>query len=291
MDRIIRAISSDGLIKMSAVSTRGITERARNIHHSPPVVTAALGRLLAAASMMGNMLKEENGSVTIRVDGGGPVGSLITVSDSSGNVRGYVQNPNVDIPNRPDGKLNVGGAVGADGLITVTKDIGLKEPYVGSAQLISGEIAEDVAGYYVESEQVGAACGLGVLIDTDQSVLASGGYIVELMPGASETLLTQLEGNIKELGAVTHWLRDEEPEVLVNGVLRGFAPRILERGSVEYRCYCTRERVREALLSTGEENLSEMAAAGKDAEVTCQFCDRIQIFSPQEIEKLLKEKR
>lgn len=287
MDKIIRAISSDGLIKMSAVSTRGITERARNIHHSPPVVTAALGRLLAATSMMGNMLKVEKGSITIRVDGGGPVGSLITVSDSCGNVRGYVQNPNVEIPKRPDGKLNVGGAVGKNGLITVTKDMGLKEPYVGSAQLISGEIAEDVAGYYVESEQVGAACGLGVLVDTDQSVLASGGYIIELMPGAPEMIPTQLEDNIKTLGAVTNWLRDEDPEELINGALRGFSPKIMEQGSVEYKCYCTRERVKAALLSSGEENLKEMANSDTDVEVTCQFCDRIQTFSPQEIGTLL----
>lgn len=287
VDKIIRAISADGLIKISAVSTRHITERARNIHHSLPVVTAALGRLLAATSMMGNMLKVEKGSVTIRVNGGGPVGSLITVSDSSGNVRGYVQNPNIDIPKRPDGKLNVGGAVGRDGLITVTKDIGLKDPYVGSAELISGEIAEDVAVYYVESEQVGAACGLGVLVDTDQSVLASGGYIVELLPGAPETLLMQLESNIKELGSVTTHLLQEEPIALVNGVLRGLGPRVLDEGAVEYRCHCTRERVREALLSTGEKNLREMAASSEEIEITCQFCDKVEGFSPEEIGKLL----
>lgn len=289
MDKIIRAISSDGFIKMSAVSTKGITERARIIHKSLPVVTAALGRLMAATSMMGNMLKEDKGSVTIRVNGGGPVGSLITVSDSMGNVRGYVQNPNVDIPKRPDGKLNVGGAVGRDGMITVTKDIGMRENYVGSAQLISGEIAEDVAAYYVESEQVGAACGLGVLIDTYQSVLASGGYIVELMPGASEELLEKLEKNIKDMGAVTQWLRGEEPVNLINGVLKGFEPRILEQDTVEYRCYCSRERVVEALISTGEDSLKEMATSGEITEVSCQFCDKVEKFTPDEIQELMKK--
>lgn len=283
MDKIIRAISDDGLIKMSAVSTRGMTERARNIHKCLPVVTAALGRLMAATSMMGAMLKQERGSVTIRVNGGGPVGSLITVSDSIGNVRGYVQNPQVDIPKRPDGKLNVGGAVGRDGLITVTKDIGLKEPYVGSARLISGEIAEDVAGYYVESEQVGAACALGVLVDIDQSVLAAGGYIVELLPGAPEELLGGLEANIEELGPVTQSLGGEEPEKLVSAVLKGFNPRILDRGTVEYRCYCSRQRVIEAIKSTGDTVMREMADSPEDTEVSCQFCDKVHHFTPEEI--------
>lgn len=290
MDKIIKAISDDGLIKMSAVSTRGMTERARNISKCLPVVTATLGRLMAATSMMGAMLKQERGSVTIRVNGGGPIGSLITVSDYSGNVRGYVQNPHVDIPKRPDGKLNVGGAVGRDGLITVTKDIGLKEPYIGSASLISGEIAEDVAGYYAESEQIGAACGLGVLVDTDQSVLAAGGYIVELLPGASEELLTRLEANIKALGAVTQSLCDEEPEKLIYAVLNGFNPHMLEEGTVEYRCYCSRERVVEALRSTGDKAIRDMADSGADTEVSCQFCDRLHHFTPKEMEAMLSEK-
>lgn len=287
MDKIIRAMSADGMVKISAVSTKNLTERARNIHKSLPVVTAALGRLLAATSMMGNMLKYEKGSVTIRVNGGGPIGSLIAVSDYEGNVRGYVQNPNVELPKRPDGKLNVGGAVGRDGLITVTKDIGMREPYNGSAQLISGEIAEDVAAYYVESEQVGAACGLGVLVDTDQSVLASGGYIVELLPGAPDDAITKLEANIKELGAVTSSLGEQEPIRLVEGVLMGLNPEILEEGSVEYRCYCTRERVLEALRSTGKEALSEMANSGEEIEVSCQFCDKVEKFKSEEIQGLL----
>lgn len=287
MDKIIRAMSADGMVKISAVSTKNLTERARNIHKSLPVVTAALGRLLAATSMMGNMLKYEKGSVTIRVNGGGPIGSLIAVSDYEGNVRGYVQNPNVELPKRPDGKLNVGGAVGRDGLITVTKDIGMREPYNGSAQLISGEIAEDVAAYYVESEQVGAACGLGVLVDTDQSVLASGGYIVELLPGAPDDAITKLEANIKELGAVTLSLGEQEPIRLVEGVLMGLNPEILEEGSVEYRCYCTRERVLEALRSTGKEALSEMANSGEEIEVSCQFCDKVEKFKSEEIQGLL----
>ena len=290
MDKIIRAISTDGFIKIAAVSTRGMTERVRNIHRCLPVVTAALGRLMAATSIMGNALKQQDGSVTVRVDGGGPIGSMITVSDSQGNVRGYVQNPNVDLPKRPDGKLDVGRAVGRQGLITVTTDIGMREPYIGSSQLISGEIAEDVAGYYAESEQVGAACGLGVLIDADQSVLAAGGYIVELMPGAPDDVLSELERNIEQLGAVTGWLRHEEPEELIYGALKGFDAKILESGEVEYRCYCTRERVLRALKSTGEETLRDMADSGEEAEVSCQFCDMVHRFSPEEIRTLLDEK-
>lgn len=289
MDKIIRALSEDGAVKLSTVSSRMLTERARTIHKSTPVISAAMGRLMAATAMMGAMLKEENGSVTIRINGGGPAGSLIAVADSYGNPRATVQNVQVDLPKRPDGKLNVGCAVGHDGLITVTKDIGLKEPYVGSANLISGEIAEDVAAYYVESEQVGAACGLGVLVDTDQSVLAAGGFIAQLLPGADEALLTKLESNIKELGPVTEQLRGESPEALVNGVLKGLSPVILEESPIEYRCTCGRERVQEALKSTGSDALREMASAAEDTLVTCQFCDKVQRFSPEEIANLLKE--
>lgn len=200
-----------------------------------------------------------------------------------------MQNPAVDIPKRPDGKLNVGGAVGTNGLITVSKDVGMKDAYVGSASLISGEIAEDVAGYYVESEQVGAACGLGVLVDTDQSVLASGGYIVELMPGAPEKLLTRLETNIARLGAVTRTLFSQKPQALVNAVLDGFNPRVLERSNIEYRCYCSRERVLEALKSTGEKALREMADSGAVTETSCQFCDKLQHFTPEELAELISQ--
>lgn len=283
MDKIMRAMSADRAVKLSAVSSRDLTEQARRIHKTTPVITAALGRLMAATAMMGAMLKEKEGSVTIRVNGGGPAGSLITVSDSAGNPRSYVQNSQVDLPKRPDGKLNVGGAVGTDGLITVTKDLGLREPYVGSTALISGEIAQDVAAYYVESEQVGAACGLGVLVDTDQSVLSAGGFIVELMPGAPEDLLTLLEANIRELGPVTKQLRREAPEVLVEGVLKGLEPVILEEAPIEYQCNCSRERVVEALKSTGSDALKEMAESEVDIVVTCQFCDKVHRFTPEEL--------
>ena len=180
-DQLVRAITSDGMVKAVAVSTRDLTERARNIHKTLPVATAALGRTLAAASMLGNALKEQQGSVTLQIKGGGPLGSILAVSDCEGNVRGYVQNPQVDLPLRSDGKLNVGAAVGGDGTLTVMRDLGLKEPYVGSVELLSGEIAEDLAAYFVESEQIPTACALGVLVDRDQSVRAAGGYLIQLL--------------------------------------------------------------------------------------------------------------
>jgi len=286
MDKLIRAISEDGRVKFSAVSLKNTVEHARQIHRTLPVATAALGRSMAAASMMGAMLKGKNESLTLRINGGGPLGSIIVVSDSEGNVRGYVQNPAIDLPKRPDGKLNVGEAVGRNGLISVTKDFGFGDPYVGSTNLVSGEIAEDVAAYYVESEQVGAAVALGVLVDRDQSVLAAGGYLVELLPGAPEETLAVLEQNITSTGAVTDTLKDHPPEILVEKVLQGMTPRILETQAVEYRCYCTRDRVIDALRSTGEQTLREMAESGEDTTVTCQFCDQVQSFTPAEIEAL-----
>lgn len=288
MDNLIRAISDDGLIKLTAVSLRHAVERGRQIHRSLPVVTAALGRTMSAASMMGAMLKGDDSSVTLRVNGGGPAGSIIVVADSGGNVRGYVQNPAVDLPKRPDGKLAVGAAVGIDGLLTVTKDFGFGEPYVGSTNLVSGEIAEDVAAYYVESEQVGAAVALGVLVDRDQSVLAAGGYIVELLPGAPEELLVTLEQNIRATGPVTDTLKDHGPEVLAQRVLQGFMPRILETRPVAYRCYCSRERVKKALISAGPVALAEMAEGEDGTEVTCQFCDAVHNFSAEEVRGLLE---
>ena len=271
---------------MTAVSIKEAVEYARNTHKTLPVVTAALGRTLAAASMMGAGFKTEKASLTLRLNGGGPVGSVIAVSDSEGNIRGYAQNPSLDLPKRPDGKLNVGAAVGTDGLLTVIRDLGFGEPYVGSSNLISGEIAEDVANYYVESEQIGAAVGLGVLVDVDQSVIAAGGYIVELLPGAAEEILLALEENIQKTGVVTGVLKDAPPERLVELVLAGFAPRVLDERAVKYRCYCSRERVVAALLQTGETALLEMAESGEDTEVTCQFCDKIQSFTAEEMRGL-----
>ena len=297
MDEVIRAVSCDGNIMISAVSTRDLTERARKIHTTLPVMTAALGRTLAAASMIGHTLKDPGAAVTIRINGGGPAGTILAVSDSSGNVRGYAQNPQVDLPKKPNGKLDVGGAVGTDGMLTVIRDLNMKEPYVGSVQLVSGEIAEDLAAYFYASEQTRAAVGLGVLVGTDQSVLAAGGFIVQLLPGTPDGLsevperplensAEVLEKNIAGLGAVTEVLRDGTAEKLVLRVLEGLEPRILERTPVEYKCYCSRERVLEVVSGIDPSELEEVRAAGEPLEVTCQFCDIVYQIEPDEIERI-----
>jgi len=283
MDELVRAIAGDGFIKISAVSTRDLTERARNIHKTLPVVTAALGRTLAAASIMGNSLKVEDGSVTVRINGGGPIGSIIVVSDSQGNVRGYPQNPMVDLPLKPNGKLDVGAAVGRDGTLTVIKDLNMKEPYVGSVQLVTGEIAEDFTYYYVESEQIPAACALGVLVDRDQSVKTAGGYVIQLLPGAPDSLLDRLEQNIAKAGAVTGILQNTDAEGMIKLVLEGFEPKILEHTPISYKCYCSEERVSGAIAGIGKDELDEIIKDGKPIEVACQFCEKVYTFPVDKI--------
>ena len=287
-DQLIRAISRDGLIKVSAVSTRDLTERARQIHKTLPVATAALGRLLAGASMMGNALKEEAASLTLQIKGGGPLGTLLAVSDHEGNVRGTVENPAVDIPLREDGKLDVGTAVGNQGTLTVIRDLRMKEPYVGSVGLLWGEIAEDIALYFVESEQIPTACGLGVLVDRDQSVLSAGGYLVQLLPGAGEETAERLEASLRAAGPVTELLKaDPDPEALLRAALPGLALEVLEKRPIAYRCDCSRERMERALISLGREELRAMIDEQGSAELTCRFCDNVQRFSREELEALL----
>ena len=288
-DQLIRAISKDGSIKASAVSTRGLTERARQIHRTLPVATAALGRLLAGASMMGSALKEDGASLTLQIKGGGPLGTLLAVSDNQGNVRGTVDNPAVELPLRPDGKLDVGSAVGNQGTLTVIRDLNMKEPYVGSVGLLWGEIAEDLALYFVESEQVPTACVLGVLVDRDQSVLAAGGYLIQMLPGASEDAADQLEASIRAAGAVTELLRrDQDPEVLLRQVMAGIPIDILEKNPIEYRCDCSRARMERALISLGREELRSMIDEQGGAELTCRFCDNVQRFTREDLEGLLE---
>ena len=291
MDRILRATAADGFIKMSAVSAKDTVQRAKDIHKCTPTTAAALGRTLCAASMMGNLLKEDNGSLTIRINGGGPIGSVIAVSDSKGYVRGYVTNPAVDLPLRSDGKIDVGGAVGRDGMLTVSRDIGLTQPYVGSTELVSGEIAEDLTAYLLESEQVPSACGLGVLIDTDLSVKAAGGFIVQLMPGAPDEYIDVLEENIFMMDQLTTILSEDGLEAVFEQVLKGLPYHIVDEDEVGYRCYCSRERVGDAILGVGEGELESMINEGKDIDVSCQFCDTVYTFTPDDLRKLLDESK
>ena len=288
-DRIVRAISGDGLVQAAAICSRDLTERARQIHRTLPVGTAALGRTLSAASLMGNALKVPGASLTLQIKGGGPLGTVLAVSDEEGNVRGYVTHPEVDLPLRQDGKLDVGAAVGHEGTLTVIKDLQMKEPYVGTIDLMGGEIAEDVAAYFVESEQIPTACGLGVLVDRDQSVRAAGGYLIQLLPGAGEDTIVRVEGGIMAAGSVSALLdKDPDPENLLRTVLSDFDMQILETSPVEYRCYCSRERVERALISLGEQELEDILREQGKCQLTCQFCDAVYDFSGDDLSRLLE---
>lgn len=282
-NEIIRATGAEGYIKMAVIAARGMVERARTIHSTAPTATAALGRALCAASLLGNAMKEDDASITLRFGGDGPIGGVVAVADHEGNVRGYVGNPAVDLPLRPDGKLNVGAAVGKNGTLTVSRDIGLKEPYIGSTELVSGEIAEDVTAYLLESDQVPSACGLGVLVDTDTSVKAAGGFIVQLMPGADEKLIDILEENIFMMDQLTTILDEDGAEEVFAQVLKGIEYHIVSHEDVSYRCYCSRERVEEALASITPDELRELTEAGENCEVDCQFCDKKYIFTPDDL--------
>lgn len=274
-DYIVRAISTDGLVQAAAICSRELTERARQIHHASPVATAALGRALAGASMMGNALKGQGASLTLQIKGGGPLGTVLAVSDAQGNVRGYVANPQVDLPLRDDGKLDVGGAVGGEGTITVIKDLHMKEPYVGTVDLMGGEIAEDIAGYFVESEQIPTACALGVLVDRDHSVKAAGGYLIQLMPGAGEDTIAKVEGGIMAAGPVSAILdRDPDPEHLLRTVMSDFELKILETCPVSYKCYCSRQRVERALLSLGADELEGILREQGSCHMTASSATR-----------------
>ena len=287
-DRIVRAISSDGMVQAAAIYSRNLTERARQIHKTLPVATAALGRALAGASMMGNALKGQGASLTLQIKGGGPLGTVLAVSDNEGNVRGYVTNPQVELPLRADGKLDVGGAVGHEGTLTVIKDLHMKEPYVGTIDLLGGEIAEDIAGYFVESEQIPTACGLGVLVDRDQSVKSAGGYLIQLLPGATEDTIVKVEGGIMAAGPVSALLeQDPDPEHLLRTVMSDFDLKILETQPVSYKCYCSRERVERALISLGRKELEDMLREQGGCQLSCQFCDAVYDFSKEDLEKLL----
>lgn len=287
-DEIVRAITGDGLVKAVAITGRDMVERARNIHTTLPVATAALGRTMLGASMMGDMLKEQNGSLTLQIKGGGPLGTILAVADCDGNVRGYVQNPHVELMEIEPGKLNVGAAVGETGTLTVIKDIGLKEPYVGSIGMFTGEIADDLAMYFVESEQIPTACALGVLVGTDQSVTSAGGYIIQLLPGATEEIITQIEAGVRKLGPVSRALEGGmDAEALIKAVLEDFEVTILEKRPVEYRCYCSEERVTRALISMGREELTDLIEEQGEADLTCQFCDKVYHYSKEDLEQLL----
>lgn len=289
MGEIVRIITTDGMVMASAITGTDIVRRAQEIHHTLPTATAALGRTLLAASLMGNQLKGEEQSLTLQVKGDGPLGGITCVSDSAGNVRGFVMHPEVDVPRKYEGKLDVGAAVGG-GYLTVIKDLGMKEPYVGSISLVSGEIAEDVTAYFAESEQIPTACALGVLVKKDGGeVLTAGGYLIQLLPGADDAAIDKVERGIRKVGSVTSALAEGKTTLeLIHGVLEEFELEVLETTSVEYRCYCSRDRVTRALISMGREEMKSLIEEQGCADLTCQFCDRIYHYDRAELEEILK---
>lgn len=291
MDEIVRVTAKNAPVKAMAITGREMAERARQIHKSLPVGTAALGRSLMACAMMGDQLKGEGASVTLRFKGDGPMGTITVVADAEGNARGYAQNPAVILPPRADGKLDVGTAVGREGTLTVIKDLDMRDPYVGMVPLTSGEIAEDVTGYFAISEQIPTACALGVLVDTDQSVLRAGGYLIQLLPGAGDEVIDKVEAGVNALGAVTEALMEEgmDAEGLLRRVLAGFEVEVLERHPVGYKCYCSRQRVSQALVSMGREELESLIEEQGKAELTCQFCDEVYHFDKGQLEELLEK--
>ena len=289
MGKLVRCISADGTLTAMAVNSTDIIEKAQQIHETSAVCSAALGRLLTAASLMGSALKGKDHTVTLRLRGDGPAGTVMAVSDSEGNVRGYVQQSVVEIPLNKKGKLDVAGAVGTNGFLTVMKDLGMKEPYVGQSPIISGEIAEDVTAYYSTSEQTPTVCALGVLVNPDLSIKAAGGLIIQLLPTALDDTIDKVEECIKDLEPISTLIdRGMTPEEICRHALKLFDLEVLDGSDPEYKCYCSRTRVESALISTGEQELLEMAKDEK-TEVSCQFCDRKYVFTPDDLKQLVKK--
>ena len=288
MGRIVRVISKDASVVCSAIDGKDIVGEIERIHKSSAVVTAALGRLSLGASLMGFGLKGKNDTVTVRMNGNGPAGALIAVADSFGNVKSYVENPVVELPLNSFGKLDVRGAVGREGTLSVVKDLGLKEPYSGQVPIVSGEIAEDITSYLAISEQIPSVCALGVLVNPDLSVANAGGYLIQLLPFAPESAIDVIENNIKTLSSVTQlYSRGMTVDQIALKTLEGLEPNILDDFEVNYKCDCSRERVERALQSIGENDLRDMAQ-DEVTEVKCHFCDKVYKFTSEEVLALIK---
>ncbi|MBR2311445.1 MAG: Hsp33 family molecular chaperone HslO [Oscillospiraceae bacterium] len=289
-DYLVRGMTMDGMVKVVAIRSTEMVSRGATIHKTTPNATAAFGRALTAASMMGNMQKVENGSMTLQIKGDGPIGSIVCVSDPVGNVRGYVYEPNVPLIEKHPGKLDVGATVGVNGTLTVIRDLQMKEPYVGSIELVSGEIGDDVTAYFAQSEQTPTACALGVLVDRDMSVKVAGGYLIQLLPGATDEVIDAVEKGIQRAGAVTKMLEQGmTPEDILGQVLGDLGVVFMETTEVAYKCYCDRDRVTAALISLGKKELAEIAEEGKTFPVECQFCDQVYAFTPEDIFELIKK--
>ncbi len=290
MGRIVRAITGDASAVACVIDSTDMVCEIARIHQSTPTVTAALGRLASAGSMMGYGLKSKQDELTLRINGGGKAGNLIVVANYEGDIKAYVANPDADAPLHPNGKLNVSGVVGRDGSLVVIKDLGLKEPYVGQVPIVSGEIAEDITYYYAISEQVSNVCGLGVLVNPDGTVRKAGGYVVQLLPFAEDAVIDQIEKNYQSCGSVTSMMeKGMTPEEISLALLEGLEPNLLDEGNPMYACDCSRERIAKALISMGEKELTALRDEQEETEVCCHFCDKKYKFSRSDLTRLLKE--
>ena len=287
-DQMVRAFAADGMIRAFAASTGNLVEEARAIHNTAPVVTAALGRMLTAGVMMGAMMKNSEDRLTIKIDGAGPMRGVLVTADCSGHVKGYPYENMVILPPNAKGKLDVSGAIGA-GILTVISDTGLKEPYVGQVELVSGEIAEDIAYYYASSEQVPSSVGLGVLVNPDSTVNCAGGFIIQLMPGCPEETISRLEECMKDVTGVTDILKEgKTAEEMLRGILAPLDPVVTDTTDCSYYCSCSRERVSRSLMTVGEKELRSMISDGKPVELSCHFCGKSYTFSVKDLERMLK---
>ena len=286
---VIRAVADKSISVFLAITT-DMVEEARQTHNTTPVATAALGRTITAAAIMGLMLKGEKNKISIQIKGNGPLKQILAVANAKGEVKGYVSDPTVDLPLRADNKLDVGGAVGKEGKIVVIKDLGHKEPYIGQLELVSGEIAEDITSYYAISEQQPSAVALGVVIDKDHSVKVAGGFIIQILPGTEEALIDKLETNINNLPPITSIIEEEQSgEGMLNKILEGFGIEILEKTEVRYKCDCSEERLEKALISVGKIDLKEIIEEDGEAELTCHFCNTKYKFDKQHLKRLYND--
>ncbi|HLR20927.1 MAG TPA: Hsp33 family molecular chaperone HslO [Tissierellaceae bacterium] len=287
-DYLIRAIDKKGMIRIFAANTTNTVEAARRAHDTSPTATAALGRSLTAGVMMGSMMKNDNDSLTLKIAGDGPAGKILVVSKNDGKVKGYMDNPKADLPSRANGKLDVGGIVGRNGTITTTMDLGLKDPYVGQANLVSGEIAEDLANLYAVSEQQPSVVSLGVLVDKDISTKAAGGYIIQLLPGVSEGDIDKIEESLKTIEPASVMIdKGFSPEDIIKKLLKNFEIKILDRIELEYKCDCSREVTEKVIKSLGKEEIKTIIEEDGGAEIVCHFCNTKYQFDEENLSKLL----
>lgn len=287
MDYMIRATAADGQIRAFAATTKETVEAAKNAHNTSPVATAALGRLLTAGAMMGADMKGENDLLTLRIEGDGPIGGLLVTANAAGDVKGYAFHPEVLLPPNEKGKLDVGGALG-NGVLSVVRDIGLKEPYVGQTILVTGEIAEDLTYYYATSEQVPSSVALGVLMNKDNTVRQAGGFIIQLLPGASDEMIDKLEARLGEIASITALLDEGmTPEEILERLLGDFGLEILDKMPVRFYCDCEKARVERAIISIGKKEIQDMIDDGKPIEVSCHFCNKQYHFSVEELKEML----